>query len=165
MNTLNAKNLSNPTILCEKDSFKYGETINRSDDSRYTEVSEAEKAVFEDFEQRIFRKLHFPLHWEQEGVSQPNVATKVRCLEICTQLFKKHHLMPSTILPSIEEGIYISYDKITDVFNKSMIIEVYNTMDIALIICDNVKKVTIHGEDVLGMNFNNAVSIFKKYIG
>jgi hypothetical protein len=163
MNTLNAKNLSNAAILDKEDSYKHG----GSDDSppRCTEASEAENAVFEDFEQRIFRKLHFPPHWEQEGVSQPHVATKEKCLATCQQLFKKHQLMPSTILPSIEEGIYISYDKITDDFNKSMIIEIYNTMDIALIICDNTKKVTIHSEDVLGMDFNNAVSIFKTYMG
>jgi hypothetical protein len=163
MSALNAKNISNAAILDKEDSYKYG----GSDDSppRYTEASEAEKAVFEDFEQRIFRKLHFPSHWEQEGVSQPHVAAKEKCLAMCKQLFKTYRLMPSTILPSIEEGIYISYDKITDIFNKSMIIEVYNTMDIALIICDNAKKVTIYGEDVLGMDFNNAVSIFKAYMG
>jgi len=164
--TIDAKYLPSAIILDKEVSFKYSEsgTIHRSDDSCYIKVSEAEKTVFEDFEQRIFRKLHFPSHWEQEGVSQPHVATKEKCLAMCKQLFKTHHLMPSTILPSIEEGIYISYDKITDDVNKSMIIEVYNTMDIALIICDNAKKVTIYGEDVLGMNFNRAVSIFKTYM-
>ncbi|GBU22141.1 hypothetical protein R80B4_02046 [Fibrobacteres bacterium R8-0-B4] len=165
MNTLNAKDISNAAILDKEDLSKYGEAINIPDDSRYSEASAAEKAVFEDFEQRIFRKLRFPPHWEQEGVSQPHVAAKEKGLAICKQLFKKHCLMPSTILPSIEEGIYISYDKITDDLNKSMIIEVYNTMDIALIICDNVKKATIHGEDVSGMNFNHAVSLFKAYTG
>lgn len=162
MNTLNAKNISNAAVLDKEDSFRYG----GSDDSpRYAEASEAENAVFEDFEQRIFRKLHFPPHWEQEGVSQPHVAAKEKCLAVCKQLFKKHRIMPSTILPSVEEGIYISYDKITDNFNKSMIVEVYNTMDIALIICDNAKRVTVHSEDVFGMDFNNAVSIFKAYTG
>ena len=159
MNTLNAKNISNAAVLDKEDSFNYG----GSDDSpsRYTEVSEAENAVFEDFEQRIFRKLHFPPHWEQDGVSKPNVVTKEKCFAICKQLFKKHRLMPSAILPSVEDGIYISYDKITDDFNKSMIIETYNnTMDTALIICDNAKRITIHSEDVSGMDFNNAVSIF-----
>jgi len=165
MSALNVKNLANATILDRGGSSKHDETVYCSDDSRYAKVSEVEKAVFEDFEQRIFRKLHFPPHWEQEGVSQPYVATKEKCFAICKQLFKEHKLMPSTILPSIEEGIYISYDKITDNFNKSMIIEVYNTMDIALIICDNTKKVTVHSEDVLGMDLNHAISIFKTYMG
>jgi len=137
----------------------------RYNGSQYANVSEAEKTVFEYFEQKIFRKLHFPPHWEQEGISQPHVVTKEKCFAICKQLFKEHRLMPSTILPTIEEGIYISYDKITDKFNKSMIIEVYNTMDTALIICDNTKKATVYSEDILGMNFNHAVSTFKAYIG
>jgi hypothetical protein len=159
--------LSKAIILDKEDLFKYGKsiTINRINDSQYPEASEDDKTVFEYFEQRIFRKLHFPSHWEQEGISQPHIATKEKCLAMCKQLFKTHRLMPTTILPSIEEGIYISYDNITDDFNKSMIIEVYNTMDIALIICDNAKKVTIHNEDVSGMDFNNAVSIFKAYMG
>jgi len=155
------------TSFVAGDSFKYAEneTANLPDISRDIEVSASEKAVFEDFEQRIFRKLHFPPHWKQEGVSQPNVAAKEKCFEICKQLFKKYNLMPSTILPSVEDGIYISYDKITDDVNKSMIIEVYNTMDIALIVCDNAKRVILHSEDIWGMGFNRAVSIFKVYMG
>ena len=136
------------------------DTIVKSPPPSRRDESAEEAAVLEGFEQRIFRGLSFPDHWEQDGVAQPNATAKEGGLEVCKRLFEEYRLVPSAILPSIEEGIYISYDKITADFNRSMIIEVYNTAEVALIICDNAKKKTMHSEDISGMNFRRAVSIF-----
>jgi hypothetical protein len=118
-------------------------------------------AVLDSFKQRIFYKLHIPAHFEREGIAQPHAAAKEKGFKVCEKLFNDYSLIPATIRPTIEEGIYLSYDRITDNLDRTMIIEVYNTMEIALIVCDNGKKETIYIEDVKGMDFSRAVSVFK----
>jgi hypothetical protein len=120
-----------------------------------------ERAVLEKFQQRIFYTLHIPDHFEREGVALPTAAAKEKTFKVCETLFKDYFLMPDAIRPTVEEGIFLSYDRVTDVINKSMKIEVYNTMEIALIVCDNIKKKTIYNEDIEGMDFSRAISIFK----
>lgn len=117
------------------------------------------------WEQKIFKRLSFPRHWETEGIERPNVAAKTHCLALIKKLFAEYQLIPSNILPSIEEGIGIRYDNSAAWEDRSMLIEVYNDLDIALIVTDNIGKETIYREDVREMNFNHAVEVYQNNRG
>jgi len=153
-----------PFVFSEKLLFAEG-TIDPKDSKKTEvkapEINREETALFEKFEQKIFHKLRFPKHWSGEGISQPNAAAKEKCLAICKKLFKRDLLIPDLILPTKEEGMYLSYDKITQDFDRTMIIEVYNTLETALIVCDNILKQTICIEDISEMDFSRAVAAFK----
>ena len=125
------------------------------------EVNREETALFEKFEQKIFHKLRFPTNWTEEGITQPHTAAKEKCFSICKKLFKENLFIPDLILPTKEEGMYLSYDKITQDFDRTMIIEIYNTLETALIISDNAEKKTIYNEDIFEMDFCRAVAAFK----
>lgn len=125
------------------------------------DINREETALFEKFEQKIFHKLRFPKHWVNEGISQPHTAAKEKCLAICKKLFKEKLLIPDLILPTKEEGMFLSYDKITPDFDRTMIIEIYNSLETALIICDNVDKNTFYNEDISELDFSRAVAAFK----
>lgn len=120
-----------------------------------------EIAALENMERDIFRKLRFPDRWAEEGIAPPNDAAKMKSFEVCKKLLAQDGLIPAAILPTKEEGVYISYNRIDAGINRTMIIEVYNTLETALIVCDNAIKETIYCEDVAGMDFKHAVSAFK----
>lgn len=124
-------------------------------------LNQEKKAVFDNLEQRIFRKLRFPEQWNKEGIGRPNAAAKEKCLAYCKDIFNKYFLIPDLILSSKEEGIYVSYDIINDVSNRTLILEIYNNLESALIVCDNVAKKTVYSEDLFEMNFKNAIEVFK----
>ena len=124
-------------------------------------LSKEKQAVFDNLEQRIFRKLRFPEQWTKEGVSKPNAAAKEKCLAYCKEMFDKYLLIPDLILSSKEDGVYISYDLINDTSNRTLILEIYNNLEAALIVCDNATKKTIYSEDLFEMNFKDAIEVFK----
>lgn len=84
----------------------------------------------------IFEDLIFPDRWLSEGIASPNLASKKKSFEICQFIFFQRKIFPSKIASTKEEGIYLSY--IAD--NKSLIIEVYNNLEVAAIVTNNEKK-------------------------
>jgi hypothetical protein len=153
-----------PFILSEKLLLAKG-TINSNDNQKtevkIPEINRVQTALFSKFEQKIFYKPYFPKHWSEEGIAQPHAASKEKCFAVCKKLFINDLLIPDSILATKEEGMYISYDRITSDFDRTMIIEIYNTLETALIICDNFEKKTIYNEDITEMDFSHAVAVFK----
>lgn len=124
--------------------------------------STKEDSIMEYIEQKIFKKLVFPVSWEKDGISKPNLAAKDNAFNICRKLFESDNLIPDKILASKEEGIFISYDFADDDFNRSLIIETYNNVETAAIVCDNLKKEIVLSEDIYGLSFSNVIRIFKE---
>jgi hypothetical protein len=124
--------------------------------------STKENSIIDNIEQRIFKKLLFPVYWEQENVRRPNVAAKKNAMEICKKIFDKYDLEPDKILPSKENGIFLSYDLVNDSEQKSLIIETTNNLETAVVISDNISKQILYSEDINGLDFENAIRIFKE---
>lgn len=127
-------------------------------------VSLKEKSFVEKAEQHIFRKLYFPPIWEEEGVARPNMACKEMAVAVCKKLYKCHSLYYDKVVSSKLEGIYIRYDYVMGNIDRSLIIEVYNTLEIASVVSDNIKKEIIISEDIKPYNFKNVIRIYKKDI-
>lgn len=115
------------------------------------------------WKQRLFMRLPFPRRWEAEGIDRPNMAAKIESFSIIQKLLEEYQLIPISIAASIEEGICITYNNVTGWQDKSLIIEVYNDLEIALIVTDNKKKKTIYGADVRNSDFETAVEIYQNY--
>jgi hypothetical protein len=127
----------------------------------HVEVRAGQTALRVHWEQKLFKRLPFPRHWESEGIARPNIEAKMRCLRLLEQLERDYHLIPDSIAASIEEGICITYDRISAREDHSLIIEIYNDLTMALIVTDNQAKKTIYREDVQGMDVSRAVEIFQ----
>lgn len=124
--------------------------------------STKEQSFVTDLQEKIFNKLSFPNHWIQEGIKKPNVAAKNNALQICKELYLKYNFNPDKILPTKEEGIYITYDLVNENTNRSLVIETYNDAETALAICDNLTKKIIYSEDITNNDFTNAIRNFKE---
>ena len=96
-----------------------------------------------------------------KGIARPNLVAKTLSLDLLKKLSDNYQLVPSRIVASIEEGVCITYNQVTTLDDRSMIIEVYNDTSIALIITDNTTKKIIYREDVQRMDLSSAVEIFK----
>lgn len=106
----------------------------------------------------IFDNIVFPDSWGSEGVARPNVASKSRSFEICKQILLNHSLLPNKIAPTKEEGVYLSYED--KVRNKSLIIEVYNNLEVAAVVINNQKKVIEYSEDIYGLQLVDTLKAF-----
>lgn len=129
-------------------------------DPESTDFDDARSCLESLWQQKIFKRLAFPYHWEK-GIEKPNMAAKTQCLSAITVLFHEYQLVPSSIVDSVEEGICVRYDGATAWEDRSMVIEYYNDLEIALIILDNSQKEVIYREDVREMNFAHAVKIYQ----
>jgi hypothetical protein len=134
-----------------------------NNETLYSDVpsSTKELSFYDSLQQKIFYKLVFPSHWTAEGVNKPNITAKSNAFKICWELYKKYDLHPDRILTTKEEGVYIVYDCIDNRGSRSLIIETYNDAEIGLVVCDNNEKKIVYNEDILDLNFENAVKIFK----
>ncbi len=112
------------------------------------------------FEQQIFRRLHFPKHWTKEGIAKPNVVSKESALAVCTKLYAEYDLVPDRIAPTKEEGVYLCYELAGELCDRSLIIEIYNSLDVTAIVNDNHAKEVIYCEDIRDMDFGKAIRVY-----
>jgi|GEM_PF-3086875 hypothetical protein len=120
-----------------------------------------EYSRIEEFSQKIYN-LEFPGHWVEEGINKPNILAKDNAVSICKQLYTRYNLIPSSILPTKEEGIYIDYDNFDSDKSLSLIIETYNDSATAVVVYDNINNNTLYSEDINELNFEKAVRSFKE---
>lgn len=106
----------------------------------------------------IFEKINFPIAWEQEGVEKPNLASKSRAFDICKAIFFEYNFLPNKVAPTKEVGIYLSYENKSQ--SKSLIIEIYNNLEVAAIVTNNSKRTIEYSEDVYGLQLDNVVKVF-----
>ena len=124
--------------------------------------STKESFILKQIENRIFNKLVIPTPWKEEGIREPNAAAKEKAFAVCSLMYKEYNLYPDKISATKEEGVFICYDNIDFFSRKSFLIEVYNNLDIAALVNDNLSKKVLYTEDVVGMSFGNAIKIFKE---
>jgi hypothetical protein len=120
-------------------------------------ISTTTDSLLEKIEGKIFNRLTFPQHWADEGIAQPNMASKVKAFEICRHLFQKHSLIPDRYAATKEEGIFLAFD--TKNGEKTLIIEVYNDLEAGLLINDNDKRKILLSEEIKALEFSKAVKI------
>jgi hypothetical protein len=80
----------------------------------------------------------------------------MQTLDIISNLYCQYALTPKSITASVEGGTCITYGG----HGRSLIIESYDDLDVALIVTDNICKETVYNEDVEGMYFSQAVAIY-----
>lgn len=119
-------------------------------------------AFYNNIKRKIFTDIVFPLHWLEEGIAKPNVIAKNNALSICTQMHEKYNLKPTRIASTKAEGIYIAYDRNDAKGSRTFSIEAYNDAEIGVIVTDNRKKEILYNEDIIEMNFHQAIKIFKQ---
>lgn len=124
-------------------------------------VNTKEQSTINSFEQKIFNKLSFPESWVKEGIVKPNLAAKQKAFNVCRTLFEKYDLVPDRIVPTKEEGIFIAYDQVAYGSDRSLMIEIYNNLNTAAIVCDNLNKTIINAEDIYDLDFFNVIKKFK----
>jgi len=71
--------------------------------------------------------------WIDEGVEPPSDACKTKAKNICALLYECYDILPEEIDATKEGGVYISYRDI----KRTLDIEVYNDLDIAVILADD----------------------------
>ncbi|MEE9337300.1 MAG: hypothetical protein V3U87_04405 [Methylococcaceae bacterium] len=141
-----------------RDSFVQKDRTSLSHENRST----VSFVVHEKVTRMIFEQLYFPLEWEEENISRPNLASKKTALEVCKSLFDTYSLMPDKISPTKEEGVYMRFDYSSGRIKNSLIIEVYNTLEIAAIVTNNDTKKVKFTYDIHRLQFNNAIQYLKK---
>lgn len=119
-------------------------------------ISTKDDSVIDRIEQQIFDKLYFPKHWEEENIDQPNQSAKMKSLEICKYLFKEYNLIPSRIAPTKEVGIFLSYENPAQTSDRTLIIEIYNNLEVAALINDNSSKKILYSADITDFGFSDA---------
>lgn len=118
--------------------------------------------VHEKTKEMIFEQLHFPSDWELEEVEKPNLISKKTALDVCESLLENYSLIPDKISPTKEEGIYVRFDYRSGKIKKSLIIEFYNTLEIAAIVTNNETKDVEFSFDIERRQFKNAIESLKK---
>jgi hypothetical protein len=112
-------------------------------------------------EGKIYSKLFFPPHWLVEGVAKPNEAAKSRAFKVCKSLLETYELIPDRIVPSIEGGVYISYSEKRDSVEKTLVVEVYNTSEVAALVNLDSEKRILYSEDIRNMRFEKVMKVFR----
>ena len=105
----------------------------------------------------IFNKMYFPESWKAKGVAPPNITAKFMAFDICDSLFKDYGIIPYIVTPTIEEGVYIEYDKNGEI---ALEIEVFNDLDVVAIVSNYKTKQMLYSEEIKGLNFSNVIIRF-----
>ena len=82
---------------------------------------------------RVF-DANVPSRWREEGVADPTDDCRRMCLELAEQLFAKHGLLPSKVVASRQEGIYVEYKSSKN--GRTLGIEVDNQLDVVAVVSD-----------------------------
>jgi len=96
-----------------------------------------------------------PHHWLHNRIAAPTDACKKLTLEVCNYIFKTYNLLPAMIASTVEEGIYLQFRKNT----KSLVIEIYNDLEIAAIVNDESTKKILGNEDIKNLDFSRMINL------
>jgi prevent-host-death family protein len=75
-----------------------------------------------------------PPRWREEEVAEPTDDCRRFCLELTQQLFEMHGLLPSKVVASRQEGIYLEYKSPQS--GRTLGIEVDNELDAVAVVAD-----------------------------
>lgn len=139
----------------EKESYMGIEVFNLS--RRLSSTPIWEKSL----EGKIYSKLFFPPHWEEDGVAKPNEAAKLGAFAVCKSLLGTYGLIPDRIVSSIEGGVYISYTEKRNEVEKTLAVEVYNTSEVAALVNLDSERRILYSEDIRDMRFEKVMKVFR----
>jgi len=106
----------------------------------------------------LFLLMRFSKKWSDEGIAEPTMTCKVLASNMAKQLFFRESLIPIRVLPSIEEGIMLTYHNPEN--SKTLMIEIYNDGDIAGIV--NQNKMILICHDVKNEDFKDLIDAFNE---
>ena len=93
---------------------------------------------------KIYKGISTPEHWLIGGTSEPNDIAKANALRYCIELY--HRLgYPDCIASTVESGLYVRYS----ICIYSIILECYNSGEVAFLINDNLNKYIIVSIDCI----------------
>lgn len=162
----------NPSLFVPSPARKYDVEEITAPDKRFSEsavyedaiLSFTEKVIFkrddpiyEDIKNKIYH-LSFPNRWEKDGIAKPNIHSKEETVKVCRHLFDEYELIPFRIVPTKEGGLTVLYEDFSN--NRSLIIEIYNDLDIAALVNDNKNKSVISSVDIRSLNFSEIVKAY-----
>jgi hypothetical protein len=108
---------------------------------------------------RIY-SLVLPARMREEGVAPPTVTCRDKAATIAFTLYSRSRIIPERVSPNVEEGISIVYRN--HLADKTLVIEVYNTTEIAALL--NQSKTILAAEDLKDVDdpaLDNMVVAFK----
>lgn len=120
---------------------------------------------FESPFERNFRNrlahLSISSKWWREGISPPSQNSKEKAFLVFRHLANTQEIVPDRIDASIEGGITFSYRNYST--GRSMILEVYNGLEVAGVVNEGSK--IIYSEDVEDLDFTSLILAFKEENG
>ncbi|MGR3180026.1 MAG: hypothetical protein ACUZ8E_18450 [Candidatus Anammoxibacter sp.] len=135
-------------IICAKPGGEY---------ERLAVYESTHSNFIEDIDNRINKDLNFPHSWKKEGFVEPNTVSKDNAKKVCMCLYYNYNLRPRIIVPNKEGGLTIFYKHYNN--NRSLIVETYNTSEIAAIVNDDTNKKNNGSEDIRDFDFESLVKI------
>lgn len=135
--------------------------VSENENLSFTEkvIFKRDNPIYEDIKNKIYH-LSFPNRWEKEGIAKPNIHSKEETVKLCRYLFDEYDLIPFRIIATKEGGLAVLYEDFGN--NRSLIVEIYNDLDIAALVNDNKNKSIILSVDIRCLNFSE---IIKAYCG
>lgn len=103
----------------------------------------------------VINNIKTPDHWLHDGIAAPTDSCKKLALEVCNHIFKNYNLLPTIIVSTVEEGIYLQFSK----NSKSLTIEVYNDLEIAALVNDESTKKILSSEDIKNLDFSRMINL------
>lgn len=82
---------------------------------------------------------------------------KLKAFDICKHLFQEYNLIPDRIAPTKEEGVFLAFDSSKG--NRTLIVEVYNDLEVGYLVNDNACKQILHSEDITDYDFAVATNL------
>lgn len=103
--------------------------------------------------------VFYPEEWLNENIAKPSVSCREETIIIGLYLYKELGIYPDRIGANVEEGITLYYKNFKD--NKELIIEIYNTLEIAALLNQNSN--IIRSYDIDGIDDENLTKIVKLF--
>ena len=101
--------------------------------------------------------ISIPQKWVQEVIHPPTLECRALAKSVVLKLLKEHQLYPSRISATIEEGVFVNY--IDHINKRNLSIEIYNDLDIAVIITQDKEIIT--SIDISNEDFAKIIQIFQ----
>jgi hypothetical protein len=102
----------------------------------------------------------FPSEWHDDGIAPPNIAAKNLAKKTIQTLFESYDFIPDKIAATKEEGIFLHYRNYQR--TTSLLIEIYNNLEIAALINDDYKKEIIASIEIKTLNFDDVIQPYKQ---
>lgn len=96
--------------------------------------------------------LQLPLEWLNQGADDISAGAKNLALEIADYIAKKNGLTPSKVLPGKESAVLLIYENHN--LERSLQMEIYNSLEIAVLVVNNKNKEIEYSETIQGFQFS-----------